>query len=270
MDIFNYVFMQKAIFVSVLLGILLPLVGSIVVLKRQSASPEAMGHSSLVGVSLGLLLGYNPIFCSIIICIIFAILIEVLSSYIKRYREMATMIILSLGIGLAALLSSFIKNGSSFNSYLFGSIVAIEDTEIIVVTLIFLVVLIAFIVFYHRICYTIIDEKGAMLDGLNLKGIKFMTNLLIALTVAISARIVGTLIVSSMMIIPVACSMQLASSYRKLIIYGCFLSVIYMLFGLIISYYWNLKPGGAMVILSILGLILIFIYKRGYQIIRRK
>ncbi len=255
MNIFNYVFMQKALYISIILGILLPLLGNVVVLKRQASSPEAMGHSSLVGVSIGLILGYNPVWISVIVCIVFACLIEILSGYIKRYKEMATMIILSLGIGLAAVLSSFVKNGASFNSYLFGSIVAIEDNEIILITLIFIFVISLFLFFYHQICYTIIDEKGALLDGINLKLIKFITNLLVALVVAISARIVGTLIVSSMMIIPVACAMQLANSYYKLVISSCFLGILYMTLGLIISYYFDLKPGGTMVLLSITGLL---------------
>lgn len=269
MSIFNYVFMQKALYVSVILGILLPLLGTVVVLKRQASSPEAMGHSSLVGVSIGLILGYNPVWISVIVCIVFACLIEILSGYIKRYKEMATMIILSLGIGLAAVLSSFVKNGASFNSYLFGSIVAIDDSEIILVTLIFGLVFSVFLCFYHQICYIIIDEKGALLDGINLKFIKFIVNLLVALVVAISARIVGTLIVSSMMVIPVACAMQLANSYRKLVILSCSFSVLYMLCGLIISYYFDLKPGGTMVLLSIIGLLSILVINKIFYVIGR-
>lgn len=121
---------------------------------------------------------------------------------------------LSAGVGLAGVLSGFTKNAANFNSFLFGSIVAISDAELYSVAAVSLLVLLASVLLYKELFSIALDERAARLSGVPVNVVSTIFTMLTAVTVAIAARTVGALIVSSMMVLPVACAMQLARSYR--------------------------------------------------------
>ena len=145
MEIFQYAFMRRAFIVGIILAIIIPCIGVTVVLKRLSMMGDALSHSSLAGVTIGLLLGINPVLGAMISCIVAAFGIEIIRKKIPQHAEIAIAIIMSTGIGIAGVLSGFVKNTANFNSFLFGSIVAISDFELYLVIGIGLVVLLAFI-----------------------------------------------------------------------------------------------------------------------------
>jgi zinc transport system permease protein len=169
---------------------------------------------------------------------------------------------MSVGIGLASVLSGFVEDGAAFNSFLFGSIVAITDTEVVLVIIVTLIVVVTFILLYKELMFITFDEQGAELAGVPVKKINFVITLLTAITVSVAARSVGALIVSSLMVIPVACAMQLANSYKKMVVYSVIFGLIFTIAGLFISYYWNLKPGGTIVLIGVVVLIPLMIAKR--------
>ena len=255
MDMLEYGFMQRAFVVGILLGLIVPCIGIVVVLKRLSMISEALSHSSLAGVTAGLILGINPIIGAIVACIISALSIELIRKKFARYSEIAIAIVLSAGIGLAGVFSGFVKSAANFNSFLFGSIVAISDFELYLVVGISGAVLGIFILFYRELFYVAFDEKGARLAGIPVQTVNFIFTLLTAATVSIAARTVGALVVSSLMIIPVACAMQLGKSYKHTVILGMFFGVFFTVIGLTISYYGGLKPGGTIVLTGVVGLL---------------
>jgi zinc transport system permease protein len=122
-EMLQYGFMQRAFITGILLAVITPLIGITIVLKRMSMIGDALSHASLAGVALGLLLGINPILGAMGICLFAALGVEAIRRKIPRYSEMAICIIMSTGIGLAGVLSGFVKNGTNFNSFLFGSII---------------------------------------------------------------------------------------------------------------------------------------------------
>ncbi|MCM1498782.1 MAG: metal ABC transporter permease [Clostridium sp.] len=255
LDIFQYVFMQRAFVVGILLAVIIPLIGVIVVLKRLSMIGDALSHTSLAGVALGLLLGFNPIIGAVVICVIAAFSIEAIRRRLPKYAEISISIIMSVGIGLASVLSGFIEDGAAFNSFLFGSIVAITDTEVILVAVVTVIVVVTFILLYKELMFITFDEQGAVLAGLPVRKINFVITILTAITVSVAARSVGALIVSSLMVIPVACAMQLANSYKKTVIYSVLFALLFTVAGLFLSYYFNLKPGGTIVLVGVVVLI---------------
>lgn len=262
-EMFQYAFMQKAFLVGILLAIIVPLIGVVVVLKRLSMIGDALSHTSLAGVALGLILGLNPIVGSIVICIFAAFSIEAIRKSIPKYAEISISIMMSVGIGLASILSGFVEDGAAFNSFLFGSIVAITDTEVLLVIVVTVIVVAVFMLLYKELMFITFDEQGAELAGLPVKKINFVITLLTAITVSVAARSVGALMVSSLMVLPVACAMQLANSYRKTIVYAVLFAVLFTVVGLFLSYYWNLKPGGTIVLTGVVVLIpLLFIKKQ--------
>ena len=133
MSILQYGFMQRAFLVGILLAVITPCIGITIVLKRMSMIGDALSHSSLAGVVLGLILGVNPVAGAVVMCIVAALGIEAIRKKIPRYSEVAISIVMSAGIGLAGVLSGFVENGASLNSFLFGSIVSISEGELALV-----------------------------------------------------------------------------------------------------------------------------------------
>ena len=156
---FEYTFMRKAFVVGILLAIILPCIGIIVVLKRLSMMGDALSHSSLAGIAAGLVLSINPVLGAVITSLIAAFSIEFIRKKIPKYSEMSIAIIMSAGVGLAGVLSGFVKNSADFNSFLFGSIVAITDFELVMVIGISVLVMICFILLYKELMYMAFDVK---------------------------------------------------------------------------------------------------------------
>lgn len=258
----QYAFMQRAFIVGILLAVIIPLIGVVVVLKRLSMMGDALSHTSLAGVALGLLLGFNPLVGAVAACTVAAFSIEFIRKRIPRYAEISISIIMSVGIGLASVLSGFVKSAADFNSFLFGSIVAITDGELWLVVIVSVLVILAFILFYKELMYISFDEKSARLAGVPVRRINFLVTLLTAVTVSVAARSVGALIVSSLMVIPVACAMQLAASYKQTVIYSVIFAVLFTVVGLTLSYYLSLKPGGTIVLTGVAVLLPLLAVKR--------
>jgi len=223
---------------------------------------DALSHTSLAGVALGLLLGIDPIVGAVAVCVVAAFSIEAIRRKLPRYAEISISIIMSVGIGLASILTGFIEDGAAFNSFLFGSIVAITDTEVLMVIIVTVIVVATFLLLYKELMFITFDEQGAILAGLPVKKINFVITLLTAITVSVAARSVGALIVSSLMVIPVACAMQIANSYRKTVIYSVLFAVAFTVVGLVLSYYFNLKPGGTIVLTGVIVLVPLMIARK--------
>lgn len=262
MEIFEYAFMQRAFIVGILLAAIIPCIGLVIVCKRLSMIGDALSHTSLAGVAAGLLLGLNPVLTAAAACVVAAIGIEAIRRKIPRFSEMSIAIIMSAGIGLAGVLSGFIKNAANFNSFLFGSIVAISNGELYLVIAVSMAVLLMFLLMYKELFYVSLDEQSARLAGVPVKTVNFLFTVLIAVTVSVAARTVGALIVSSMMVVPVACAMQFGTSYRQTLILAVVLDILFMITGLFAAYYLGLKQGGTIVLVGVLVLILVFVGKR--------
>lgn len=260
--IFEYSFMRRAFVVGILLAIIVPCIGIIVVLKRLSMIGDALSHSSLAGIAAGLVFNINPVLGALIASLISAFSIEFIRKKIPKFSEMSIAIIMSAGVGLAGVLSGFVKDSAAFNSFLFGSIVAISDFELYMVIGISIIVIFSFIFLYKELMYIAFDEQGAKLVGIPVKTVNFIFTILTAFTVSIAARTVGALIVSSMMVIPVACSMRYAKSYKQTVILSILFAIIFTIIGLTLSYYVGLKPGGTIVLSGVIFLIISMIIKK--------
>ena len=150
MEIFQFDFMRRAFLVGIILAIIIPCIGVIIVLKRLSMIGDAISHTSLAGITFGLVFNINPILASVIFCIIAALSIEYIRKKISKYGEMSIAIIMSLSVSVAGLLSGFVSNNANFNSFLFGSIVAISDFELKLIIIIGLISILIFILLKKR------------------------------------------------------------------------------------------------------------------------
>jgi zinc transport system permease protein len=257
LDMFQYGFMQRAVIVGLLIAIIAPCIGVIIVLKRLSMIGDSLSHTSLAGVAAGLSFGISPVLAAVVFSVLAAFGIEQIRKSFVRYSEIAIAVIMATGIGTAGILSGFVKNSASFSSFLFGSLVAISDFELTMVVALSVVVLLAVIFLYKELFYMTFDETSARLAGIPTGAINFIFTLLTAITVSISSRTVGTLVISSLMVLPVAAAMQIAKSYKQTVLFSVLFAVFDMISGLFISYYANLKPGGTIVIFGVVVLVLI-------------
>jgi len=264
-NIFQYEFMRRALLVGMLVAVMVPCIGLVIVLKRMSMIGDALSHTSLAGVAAGLISGINPIASAIVFCTASALSIDYLRRKLPDYAEIAIAVMMSLGIGLAGIFSGFVKNAANFNTFLFGSIVAVTDFELILITVVTIIVVGLFILLYKELFYITFDESAAKLSGVNVNLVNVVFMIMTAVTVSVAARTVGALIVSSLMVLPVACAMQIAKSYKSTLFTSIAFALFFTLSGLSLSYYLSVKPGGAIVLIGVATFVVLLPIKRGIR-----
>lgn len=262
-NIFAFEFMRRAFVVAALIAVIAPCIGVPIVLKRLSAIGDAASHSALAGIAFGLVFNINPILGAVLFAAIAVLGIELFRRKFSKFPEIATVIIMSAGIGLTAVLSGFISNGSdNLNSFLFGSIVAISDFELYLTIGLAAAVIIVSMLLYKEIFYITFDEEAVMLSGVPVKSINIIIMLLTAVTVSVASRIVGALMISSLLVIPAASAMLIAKSYKHTLAAAIAFAEFFTIAGLVISYYLDLRPGGTIVLLGVIVLSVIVLVRR--------
>lgn len=262
-EMFEYDFMQRAFVVAVMIALIAPCIGVSIVLKSLSAIGDATSHSALSGIAFGLVFGINPVLAAVVFSVLAVLGIELLRKAFKGYEELATVIIMSAGIGLTAVLSGFITDASAnLNSFLFGSIIAISDFEVFLTIGLGVIVILIFTLLYKELFFITFDEEAAGLSGVKVKSINLVLMLLTAVTVSVASRVVGALMISSLMVIPVAAAIMIAKSYKQTMIFSVAIAEVISIAGLIISYMLDLRPGGTIVLLGIVILLIIMAFKK--------
>ncbi|MCD8390490.1 MAG: metal ABC transporter permease [Firmicutes bacterium] len=255
---FQYEFMRRAFAVIVIIAVIAPCIGMPIVMKRLSAIGDAASHSALAGVAFGLVFGVNPIVGAVIFAICAVLGIEAFRKAFGRFSELATVVVMSAGIGLTAVLSGFITNGSAnLNSFMFGSVVAVSDFELWLTVGLGAAVIVVFALLHKEIFSISFDEEAAKIAGLPVKTVNFILMVLTAVTVAIASRVVGALMIASLMVIPVAAAMMLGKSYRATTILSVVFAEVFSIGGFILSYILDLRPGGTIVLIGVAALIVI-------------
>lgn len=254
----EYAFMRKALIASFFLSIMVPAIGVVMVNRKTSMIGDALSHSALAGVGMGLILGFDPLIGMLVICVVAAFLIEMIRRKFPQYGDMATAIIMSLGLGVASILSDFAPGGTSFDSYLFGSIASVSMQDVINVFVVFVLVVFASIKEYAGLLAIAIDPNTARLSGVKVRRVNAAFTLLSAITIAMAVKLVGALMLTSLVVLPVATSLILARSYKKTLLITILLGLVYMLSGITASFYYDVKPGGAIILAAVLGMLFFF------------
>lgn len=269
-DFIQYDFLRYTLFTGLLIGIIAPLLGAFLVVRRLSLLADALSHVTLAGIAFGLFLEkmflipfLTPLMSGMGFSVVGAVLIEKLRSVYKSYEEIGIPIILSTGVGLTVI---FISLADGFNSdlfnFLFGSVSAISKYDFLLVLIISVIVTVLIVAFYKELLTLSFDEEHAVVSGIKGKSIHLLFIIITALVIAASIRIVGVLLVSALMTLPVAAAMRFASSFKKLILFSIIFAEVSVIIGLISGYYLSIPPGGTIVIFAVIILLLTLAYKK--------
>ncbi|PIH60335.1 metal ABC transporter permease [Paenibacillus sp. LK1] len=257
MAVFEYEFMQRAFWAGGLIGIIAPILGVYLMLRRQVLMADTLSHVSLAGVALGSVMNLDPVICGFAIAIIGALLVEQLRRNYLTYSEVPVAIIMTSGLALAVVLMSLKTNLSkTFSSYLFGSIVAVSDMQLWIMAAVCVIGLIFFIVLRRPLYNLTFDEETASIGGIQVKGLSFAFAVLTGMTVASAMPIVGVLLVSALIVLPAALALRLSRSFAAAILIAVVTGLIGIFSGLTTSYHLNTPPGGTIALILLVFLLI--------------
>ena len=253
MSFLEFEFMQRALLAAVLVGCAAPAIGTFLVQRRLALMGDGIGHIALTGVALGFLLGTAPVLTAIVIAILGAVAIELIRERGRTTGDVALALLFYGGIAGGVLLIGLSPGGSSATlvSYLFGSLSSIRPEDLVVITGLSIAVLGVVVVFGRELFAVCSDEEVARVSGLPVRFLNILVAVTAAVTVTVAMRVVGLLLVSALMVVPVATAQQLTQSFRATRIAACAVGVAASVGGLIVAFYANVSPGASTVVLAL-------------------
>ncbi|HSR04706.1 MAG TPA: metal ABC transporter permease [Proteiniclasticum sp.] len=250
-----YPFMQNALMAGAMIAILCPIIGIFLVLRRYSMMGDTLAHSSLAGIAIGIVIGISPTIASVIFTTLAALLVEFLRDRFKRYAEILMSVVMTLSVGIAIILVSSGQANTNINQYLFGSILTVTRQDLLLVLGVTIITAIAIIYYYDELIYTTFDEDGAHIINIKVKKINYIFALLMGLAISVSIRITGVLVISSLIVLPVASAMQFRKGFKKTLFISILIGLIDIMLGLIFSYLLDSAPGGTIAIMSVITML---------------
>ena len=242
-------FMRLAFAAGAVVGLVAPVVGFFLVQRQMSLIGDGIGHVAFAGVAAGYLLGVSPVWTALAAAILGAVVIEWLRAYRRTAGDQALALVFYTGIaGGVVLISAAGALNANLFTYLFGSILTVTRRDLLTIVLLGSAALALVAVSLRALLAVSIDEEGARVAGLPVPVLNGVVSLLAPLTVGISMRIVGILLIAALMVLPVIAAQRVAWSLRSAMALSVAIGLASVLAGLTVSYYGNLPPGGSIVL----------------------
>lgn len=260
MEMFSYPFMIRAFIAALCMAVIAPMLGVFLIIRRQSLLADTLSHVSLAGVALGLFLGMNPTWTTLLIVVLAATLLEGLRYVYSTYSEVSTAILMSFGLAIALVLMGLSPNATlKIDQYLFGSIVTISPTQVVMLMSLVVIIGLIFIACKRPMYVLTFDEATAHVDGLPTRLMSLFFNILTGVAITIMIPIAGALLVSAIMVIPAATGMKVGKSFNSVLICSVIIGLLGMSSGLVASYQLDVSPGAMITLIFILmfGLVVI-------------
>ncbi|MFG6190693.1 metal ABC transporter permease [Nonomuraea sp. JJY05] len=259
MDLLQEQLFQLALVAALLVGLCAPAVGTFIVQRRLALLGDGIGHVALTGVALGFLTGTAPVLTAVIVSVVGAVAIELVRARGRTSGDVALALLFYGGIAGGVMLMGIAPGGSNakLNSYLFGAIASVTVQDIWVIAALAVAVIGVVVVFGRELFVLCQDEEMARASGLPVRFLSLLIAVTAALTVVIAMRVVGLLLVSALMVIPVATSQQLTRGFRTTMALAMLFGVLASVGGLLASTYSaKVPPGAAIVLLALVGFVL--------------
>ena len=250
MEIFEFDFMIRAFIAGIFIALTAPSFGMFAVVKRYAMLSDTLAHIALLGVAIGVLFGFSITVSTILISGLAAVLIEYVRSYKKVYSDSVLSIFLSAALAFSIIIVSM---SGSFNSslfdYLFGSIVAVSDEDIVLIVCFFILSLSFLALNYDKLLLSSFNEELAIANGVNVRVINISFTALVGVSVAISIKIIGALLIGALMIIPVISAVAFKKSFFHTWIIALAIGVFSVIAGLFASFYFSFPSGATIVVI---------------------
>ena len=254
MNILQYDFMVRALLGAVFTGLAAPAVGTYLVQRRLALMGDGIGHIAVTGVALGLLTGASPTITAVIVAIAGAVLLEVIREKGRTSGDVALALLFYGGIAGGVLITGLAGQGAlTLNSYLFGSITTISSGDVWATVGLAVVVIVLAVGLSPQLFAVAQDHEFAKVAGLNVRFYNVLVSVMAAVTVTVAMRTVGLLLVSALMVVPVATSQQLTRGFRTTLLLSMVLGTVASLGGVTISAYLPVAPGATIVLLALAG-----------------
>jgi len=251
-EILQYSFMQRALLSGVVVAVTCSVVGLFLVLRRQSLFGDALSHAAFGGIAVGLFTSIYPLWTALVISVLAALGITKLTQSTKIPPDAAVAVMLSSGLALGIVL---IGLAGGFNldleSFLFGSILLVSMQDQLMILVLSAVVLVIIFKLYMQFIYITFSEDQARVSGINVTRLNYLFIALASLAVISSLRLVGVLLISSLIVIPNITAMMFGKGFKKTALISIIVAVSSVLLGIVVSYITNLAPGGVIVLLTI-------------------
>jgi zinc transport system permease protein len=257
MSLLSFDFMQRAILAAVLTGLAAPAVGTYLVQRRLALMGDGIGHVALTGVALGLLTGWAPVWSAVVVATAGAIAIELLRERRRASADVALAMLFYGGIAGGVLLVGLAgSSAATLNSYLFGSVTTVSTADLWVIGLLAGIVLVLAVGLRPQLFAVCQDEEFARVTGLPVRAYNLLIAVMAAVTVTVAMRTVGLLLVSALMVVPVATAQQLTRGFHATLLLALALGMAPSLAGIVFSYYVDVAPGAAIVVIALFGFLI--------------
>lgn len=265
-EIFQYSFIQRAFIAGSFVAVACSLLGLFLVLRKMSLIGDGLSHVGFGAIALGLFFGVYPLYIAVPIVILASIAILKITEKANIYADAAIGIVSAVGIAGGVVLASM---AGGFNvdlfSYLFGNILAISLSEVIMSAVLSMVVILSIWFFYWDIFSATFDQDYAKTTGIKTEFINLLLTVLTAITVILSIKVVGVMLVSALLILPAITAMQVSFKFKTTLFLGAIFSLLSVVFGIIISFILDLPPGGTIVLLNGVFLFFAIVYKKLFK-----
>ncbi|MGW0772152.1 metal ABC transporter permease [Streptomyces sp. NPDC002835] len=253
MEMLESAFMQRALLAALLVGITAPAVGIYLVQRRQALMGDGIGHVAMTGVGLGFLMSTNPIWMATLVSIVGAVLMELIRTYGRTRGDIALAMLFYGGMAGGVLLIELSDTGSTANltTYLFGSLSTVSDQDVVAIVLLAAFVVAVSLGLRRQLFAVSQDEEFARVTGLPVRALNLLVAVTAAVTVSVAMRVVGLLLVSALMVVPVAAAQQISRSFKATYALSVAIGVAVALAGTTTSYYQDVPPGATIVMLAI-------------------
>ena len=251
-DLLDYDFMRRALIAAVLTGLTAPAIGTYLVQRRLALLGDGLGHVALTGVALGLLTGIAPLITAVVVAIIGAIVIELLRAYGRTSGDVALAMLFYGGIAGGVLLTNLAGgSAATLQAYLFGSITTVSNTDLWIVGILGAIVLALAIGLSPQLFAVCQDEEHARVSGVPVRLYGILLAVLAAVTITVAMRTVGLLLVSALMVVPVATAQQITRSFRTTFFAAMVIGLFAALSGVVTSYQIDTQTGPTIVMVAL-------------------
>ncbi|MFJ8748640.1 metal ABC transporter permease [Streptomyces sp. NPDC102441] len=259
LEFLNPPFMQRALIAAVLVGITAPAIGIYLVQRRQALMGDGIGHVAMTGVGLGFLLSTNPVWMATLVAVAGSVVMELIRWYGRTRGDIALAMLFYGGMAGGVMLINLSDTGSNANltSFLFGSLSTVSEEDVTAIVVLAAFVVLVTVGLRRQLFAVSQDEEFARVTGLPVRVLNLLVAVVAAVTVTVAMRVVGLLLVSALMVVPVAAAQQISKSFKVTFVLAVVIGTAVTLAGTVTSYYQDVPPGATIVLLAIAAFIVL-------------